>query len=275
MNTTRFLTAALTVLLLASASQAVVTLLSTDPVNDYYGIPTEGKLLDGILAPPVDPNDPSAGVYVLYGGITAVYDLGAPSTHVTGALVTLETAAAAGIFNPGSVEFYFSNTLTFNPTPDVSVSTESWPQADGWSGWPITTQQADASGTARYLQIVLTGNGAWLRPYELAPIVAGNTWPDYLPGDFNKDGEVGPEDFGILKDNFGLDSLPFGNHESWTLGDANDDGEIGPEDFGMLKDNFGLDGGPTGTYPLANVPEPTTLALLALGGLLAARRNRR
>ncbi|MCY2930197.1 MAG: hypothetical protein NTV86_12015 [Planctomycetota bacterium] len=70
----------------------------------------------------------------------------------------------------------------------------------------------------------------------------------------------------ILKDGFGLDNLPFGNHESWTLGDANDDGEIGPEDFGLLKDNFGLDGGPTGTYPLANVPEPTSL--VALFGLV-------
>ncbi|MCY2928679.1 MAG: PEP-CTERM sorting domain-containing protein [Planctomycetota bacterium] len=99
-------------------------------------------------------------------------------------------------------------------------------------------------------------------------------WPDYLPGDFNLDGEVGPEDFGILKDGFGLDGLPFGNHESWTLGDANDDGEIGPEDFGLLKDNFGLDGGPTGTYPLTNVPEPATLSLLGLAGL-AVRRHRR
>ncbi|MCY2930660.1 MAG: LamG domain-containing protein [Planctomycetota bacterium] len=105
-------------------------------------------------------------------------------------------------------------------------------------------------------------------------IVTAPAWPNYLDGDFNKDGEVGPEDFGILKDGFGLDGLPFGHHESWTLGDANDDGEIGPEDFGMLKDNFGLDGGPTGTYPLANVPEPATLFTLLGGaaGLLLKRR---
>ncbi|MCY2931101.1 MAG: PEP-CTERM sorting domain-containing protein [Planctomycetota bacterium] len=101
----------------------------------------------------------------------------------------------------------------------------------------------------------------------------GPGWPNYLSGDFNLDGEVGPEDFGILKDGFGLDGLPFGNHQSWTLGDANDDGEIGPEDFGLLKDNFGLDGGPTGTYPLANVPEPATLAMLALALPMLLKRR--
>ncbi|MCY2929597.1 MAG: serine hydrolase [Planctomycetota bacterium] len=92
-------------------------------------------------------------------------------------------------------------------------------------------------------------------PADIIALVTAST----IPGDFNRDGEVGPEDFGILKDHFGLEGLAHGNQESWTLGDANDDGEIGPEDFGLLKDHFGESGGLVGTYPLASLPEPATL----------------
>ncbi|MCY2931974.1 MAG: PEP-CTERM sorting domain-containing protein, partial [Planctomycetota bacterium] len=121
---------------------------------------------------------------------------------------------------------------------------------------------------------------AWSATWQLSyvntvvgdPLMRWNNPP--IPGDINMDGDVGTEDFGILKAGFGLDGLPHGQHESWTLGDANDDCEIGPEDFGMLKDNFGLDGGPTGTYPLSNIPEPATLSLLALGGLAILRKRR-
>ncbi|MCY2931417.1 MAG: hypothetical protein NTV86_18395 [Planctomycetota bacterium] len=133
---------------------------------------------------------------------------------------------------------------------------------DSEGDWNWTGLTADADGT---IAGVFTGNSnnhnGGLYGAQIAS-VGGPVWPDYLAGDFNLDGEVGPEDFGILKDGFGLDNLPFGNHESWTLGDANDDGEIGPEDFGMLKDNFGLDGGPTGTYPLSTAPEPATLFVI-------------
>ncbi|MCY2929139.1 MAG: hypothetical protein NTV86_06520 [Planctomycetota bacterium] len=58
----------------------------------------------------------------------------------------------------------------------------------------------------------------------------------HYQGDANLDGEVGPEDFGILKDNFGLDG-----GTTWRQGDFNNDGEVGPEDFGIMKENFGLD----------------------------------
>ncbi|MCY2931161.1 MAG: hypothetical protein NTV86_17055 [Planctomycetota bacterium] len=58
-----------------------------------------------------------------------------------------------------------------------------------------------------------------------------------LMADANLDGEVGVEDFGLLKENFGLDGLA----NAWGVGDFNGDGEVGVEDFGLLKENFGLD----------------------------------
>lgn len=74
--------------------------------------------------------------------------------------------------------------------------------------------------------------------------VAGNARSDPTTGelivymvmaDANLDGEIGPEDFGVLKDNFGRSGLVNG----WPLGDFNGDGEVGLEDFALLKDNFG------------------------------------
>ncbi|MCY2930908.1 MAG: hypothetical protein NTV86_15750 [Planctomycetota bacterium] len=88
-----------------------------------------------------------------------------------------------------------------------------------------------------------------------------------LPGDANLDGEVGPEDFGLLKDNFGV------VRTDWAHGDFSGDGEVGPEDFGILKDNFGaslpglapfapLVGGSDAPVGLTVTPEPASLLLL-------------
>lgn len=83
------------------------------------------------------------------------------------------------------------------------------------------------------------------------------------PGDANLDGIVGPEDFGVLKDNFGLSELT----NAWGVGDFNGDGEIGPEDFGILKDNFGY------SYTTIATPEPTTSAIIIVGLLVVGLRR--
>ncbi len=88
---------------------------------------------------------------------------------------------------------------------------------------------------------------------------------DVLNGDANMDFAVDDIDLSILLSNWGI-----GNR--WALGDFTDDGTVGDDDLAVLLGNW------TGVAVAAQgnpVPEPSTLALLALGTLTAMRRKRR
>ncbi|MFW6155572.1 MAG: glucuronylhydrolase [Planctomycetota bacterium] len=74
-------------------------------------------------------------------------------------------------------------------------------------------------------------------------------------GDADRDGDVDLDDFVILKQHFGAAG-------GWTDGDFDGDGDVDLDDFVILKQHFGA----------AAIPEPTALALLALGGLARRRR---
>ena len=76
-----------------------------------------------------------------------------------------------------------------------------------------------------------------------------------IPGDANLDDIVDSQDFGILKDNFGLSG-------GWGQGDFNGDSIVDSQDFGIHKDHFG-----------DTLPEPATLGLLLIGGLALLRRR--
>ncbi len=83
--------------------------------------------------------------------------------------------------------------------------------------------------------------------------------------DANVDGRVDEQDLAALLANFGLS--PAG----WDDGNFTGDSRVGLRDASLLLANWGFGAGPSGTA-LA-VPEPASLALLGLGGLLLLRRR--
>ena len=83
-----------------------------------------------------------------------------------------------------------------------------------------------------------------------------------LAGDVNLDGVVDVTDLGILATNYGQNA-------KWSKGDLNMDGIVDVSDLGILATNYG-----TSVPDISQSPEPTTIALLALGGAGLLKRRR-
>ena len=90
-----------------------------------------------------------------------------------------------------------------------------------------------------------------------------------VDGDADGDQDVDVDDLAIFKAQFG--------GEVSGLGDAEFDGDgiVTLADFAIMRGNWGATGSPPSVEDLSATPEPATMSLLALGGLLMIRRRRR
>ena len=90
--------------------------------------------------------------------------------------------------------------------------------------------------------------------------------PDPLVvGDYNGNGEVDAADYTVWADTFNTNVTPFEG------ADGNGDGVIDAADYTIWADNFGNSAAAAAAFP---IPEPSSLALLGLGGLAMLSRFR-
>jgi len=117
----------------------------------------------------------------------------------------------------------------------------------------------DAAEDAIYDGWLTVGSGG----FDLDAV--GALYAGAVAGDATGDGRVDLSDFVVLKQNFGARGVTHAD------GDFTGDAKVDLADFVVLKLNFGAAVVTTSSRQI--VPEPTTLALILLGGTVSARRR--
>ena len=142
-----------------------------------------------------------------------------------------------------------------------------------------TFDPADPYGTVQNVESILNPSGQVSTPYAFAEDAVGNLYvlagssifrietDALIDGDYNGDGTVDADDYALWRDNLGsTDSL---------AADGNGNGTIDLGDYNIWRDNLGAKS--TDILPdvgQQQVPEPTGLAIVVLGGVLLVAKWR-
>ena len=140
---------------------------------------------------------------------------------------------------------------------------------------PVLNVATDAAFNLRFPTLDLIAmpilNAYYL--FVLDPSLVGPPGgPGAMGADFNGDGIVNGDDLAIWQMNVGISI-----GASVLQGDADGDGDVDGDDFLYWQSHVGLpNGSGAGSiFGATNVPEPTSVALLALGAMLALGSRRR
>jgi hypothetical protein len=188
--------------------------------------------------------------------------------------VAADSIAGTENFSTIQLSFLNANGQVIESTPFVPVNCHDFPLLDGRD--PNLVEETFIEGVVNavapegtvaarvslfFIQLNNQGGATWFDDVSLVRLTP--ELPPGTPGDFNGDGFVDAADYTVWRDN-----LNAADESAFAPGSGNGGG-IDATDYTLWRNNFGTMAAGGALAASAAVPEPTTLAMIALACVMA------